>query len=91
MAERKLLVARERPLQPCSRLFRCARSAFGIKSLSNFRQRVEAREERQIVRRDPPERQASRPQLICAAYQGHVENSLLAIHLTDCSATINLQ
>jgi hypothetical protein len=86
MAKRELLVAHERPLQPDSRLFHCAWPALGIKSLSDFRQCMEASEERQIVGRDPPEQEASRLQLTYAVRQCHVEDSLRAIHPPNCSA-----
>jgi hypothetical protein len=43
--------------------------------LRDVRECVEASEERQIVRRDPPEHEASRLQPVCAVRQGHVEDA----------------
>src|SRR5439155_26898965 len=58
MAERELLIARERVLYPCFRLFGRARPAFGIQMLRDFRECVEASVERQIVRHDPSQHEA---------------------------------
>jgi hypothetical protein len=49
------------------------RPASGIKILHDFGECVDASEERQIVRRYPPEHEASRLQPVCAVRQSHVE------------------
>jgi len=69
IAERDLLIARENGLQPCGRLGR-ARPASGIKKSRDFGECVDASEERQIVRRDPPQQEASRLQPVGAVRQG---------------------
>jgi hypothetical protein len=43
--------------------------------LRDFGERVDACEERQIVRRDPPQHEASRLQPVCAVRQGHCEDA----------------
>jgi len=78
IAERELLIARERVLQPCGRLFGRARPASGIKILRDFGECVDASEKRQIVRRDPPQHEASRLQPVCAVRQGHREGAFMA-------------
>jgi hypothetical protein len=42
---------------------------------------VDANEERQIVRRDPPQHEASRLQPVCAVRQGHFEDSFVSLGL----------
>src|SRR5882672_11475753 len=63
IAERELPIARESVPQPCGRVFGRARPASGIQKLRDFRECVDASEERQIVRRDPPQHEASRLEL----------------------------
>jgi hypothetical protein len=46
--------------------------------LRDFRERVETSEERQIVRRDPPQHEASRLQPVCAVRQGHREDAFMS-------------
>src|SRR5882724_7235984 len=81
IAERELLIARERVLQPCGRLFGRARPASGIKMLRDFGERVDASEERQIIRRDPAQHEASRLQPVCAVRQGHREDAFMSLAL----------
>jgi hypothetical protein len=44
---------------------------------------VDASEERQIVRRDPPQHEASRLQPVCAVRQGHFEDSFMSLGLGE--------
>src|SRR5262249_36925575 len=71
IAERELLRARESVLQPGGSLFGRARPACGIETLRGFGECVDAGEEGQIVRCDPPEHEARRLQAVCAVGQGH--------------------
>jgi glutathione S-transferase len=54
-------------------LFKC--------NLRRFGERMDAREELQIVRRDPPQHEASRLQPVCAVRQGHLEESRMLLGL----------
>ena len=49
--------------------------------LRDFGERVDASEERQIVRRDPAQHEASRLQPVCAVRQGHCEDAFIALAL----------
>src|SRR5262245_26162728 len=75
IAERQLVIARKRVLHPCFRLFGRAGPALGIQMLRHLRVCVEARIERQVVRRDPPQNAAIRLQPVCAVGQRHDEAS----------------
>ena len=77
IAERELLIARERVLHPCFRLLGRARPTFRIQMLRDLRECVEARVERQIVGRDPPQHEAIRFQPVCAVGQRQAEASFM--------------
>src|SRR5437867_529757 len=81
VAERELLRALESGLQPRGRLFGRARPASGIKILRDFGECVDPSEERQIVRRDPPQHEASRLQPVCAVRQRHCEDAFMSLAL----------
>ena len=49
--------------------------------LRDFGESVDASEERQIVRRDPPQHEASRLKPVCAVRQGHREDAFMAHEL----------
>src|SRR2546425_8380286 len=49
--------------------------------LRDFGECVDASEERQIVRRDPPQHEASRLQPVCAVRQGHCEDAFMSLAL----------
>ena len=71
IAECETLIALESGLQPSGRSLGRARLASGPKVPRDFGECVNAGEERQIVRRDSPQHQASGLQPVCAACQGH--------------------
>jgi hypothetical protein len=50
--------------------------------LRDFGECVDAREERQIVRRDPPQHEASRLQPVCAVRQGHFDDAFMSLALS---------
>jgi hypothetical protein len=49
--------------------------------LRDFGECVDASEERQIVRPDPPQHEASRLQPVCAERQGHCEDGFMSLAL----------
>jgi len=52
-----------------------------LKILRDFGECMDASEERQIVRRDPPQHEASRLQPVCAVRQGHCEDAFMSLAL----------
>jgi hypothetical protein len=49
--------------------------------LRDFGKRMDASEERQIVRSDPPQHEASRLQPVCAVRQGHLDDFFMSFRL----------
>jgi hypothetical protein len=81
IAERELPIARESVPQPFGRLFGRARPASGIEMPRDLGECVEASEERQIVRSDPPEDEARRLQPVGAVGQGHRGDPFMSLAL----------
>jgi hypothetical protein len=52
-----------------------------LMSTMPFGECVDASEERQIIRRDPPQHEASRLQPVCGVRQGHVEDPFMSLAL----------